>query len=543
MAGDTTSNDFPGTTGGAQPTYDGSGDIFIARLSSDLTTLVQSTYFGGSGGEDTTGSTITFDNSGDIYITGVTTSPDLPASSGGAQSTYSGGTYSGDVFVALISADLTTLRQSTYFGGSEDEDGWLQTNDITRQPLHFGNGIFIAGYTMSDDLPGTAGGYQPAFAGGGFFEFGDGFIARLSQDLTSIVQTTYLGGTDDDALIFLESAGASSFYVVGYTRSDDFPGTAGGAQPVYGGSAYPPNYNNLLFGDVYIALIPDDLTTLTQATYLGGSGDEEALVFTVAGSSVYQSGSTESDDFPGTAGGAQPTSGGGSDAYVAKLSADLTTLEQATYFGGSGTDAGTAGFHHNGDLYMFGITDSIDLPGVQGGIQQHIGRQQYLYHLNPATVSPDFDTYVARLSSDLTTLIQSTYYGGSGFELGDLVGGTDGELLEYNGNVYLNGGTDSDNLCGVAGGAQPAYGGKIYSGDSFLALLSSDLLGPSCDIQGDLDGDGDVDLDDINIIRGYLGDPASGPNDPVDIDGDGRISVLDMRRLVPMCTRARCATS
>ena len=61
-------------------------------------------------------------------------------------------------------------------------------------------------------------------------------------------------------------------------------------------------------------------------------------------------------------------------------------------------------------------------------------------------------------------------------------------------------------------------------------------------IPGDLDGDGDVDRDDMNIILAARNTPASGPDDPRDLDGDGMITGLDARKLVLLCTRPRCAT-
>ena len=58
---------------------------------------------------------------------------------------------------------------------------------------------------------------------------------------------------------------------------------------------------------------------------------------------------------------------------------------------------------------------------------------------------------------------------------------------------------------------------------------------------GNLDGDGDVDRDDLTILLGYRNQPASECLE-CDLDGDGMITVLDARKLVLMCTRARCAT-
>lgn len=61
-------------------------------------------------------------------------------------------------------------------------------------------------------------------------------------------------------------------------------------------------------------------------------------------------------------------------------------------------------------------------------------------------------------------------------------------------------------------------------------------------IPGDLDSDGDVDRNDMSIILAARNTPASGPDDPKDLDGDGTITALDARKLRLLCTRPRCAT-
>jgi hypothetical protein len=70
-------------------------------------------------------------------------------------------------------------------------------------------------------------------------------------------------------------------------------------------------------------------------------------------------------------------------------------------------------------------------------------------------------------------------------------------------------------------------------------------VGDACDRQvgvvGDLDNDGDVDRNDINLLLTRRNQPATGPDDPADLDHDGRITVRDGRRLTQLCTRRGCA--
>ncbi|MCP4708332.1 MAG: right-handed parallel beta-helix repeat-containing protein [Planctomycetes bacterium] len=53
---------------------------------------------------------------------------------------------------------------------------------------------------------------------------------------------------------------------------------------------------------------------------------------------------------------------------------------------------------------------------------------------------------------------------------------------------------------------------------------------------GDLDQDGQVDVDDLNILLAGRNEPANGPNDPRDLDGDGMVTVLDARKLITLFT-------
>src|SRR4029077_7112503 len=141
-------------------------------------------------------------------------------------------------------------------------------------------------------------------------------------------------------------------YVAGRTDSTTFPGTAGGAQTTNGGGI-----------DGFVARLNSALTILTQSTFLGGSGsfDEvHALAIHPATGDVYVAGFTDSTTFPGTAGGAQTSNGGGTDAFVARLNSALTALTKSTFLGGGGNDSVSAlAFHPTtGDVYVAGGTSS-----------------------------------------------------------------------------------------------------------------------------------------------------------------------------------------
>ena len=173
-----------------------------------------------------------------------------------------------DAFVALLSSDLTTLIQSTYWGG---RDGYEEAVALAIGA----NGVYVAGYTSSTDFPGTTGGAQQAGDGD------DAFVALLSSDLTTLIQSTYLRGSDGYDYAYALAIGANGVYVAGYTYSTDFPGTTGGAQPTGDGD------------DAFVALLSSDLTTLIQSTYLGGSdGYDYAYALAIGANGVYVAGNT-----------------------------------------------------------------------------------------------------------------------------------------------------------------------------------------------------------------------------------------------------------
>jgi hypothetical protein len=210
--------------------------------------------------------------------------------------------------------------------------------------------------------------------------------------------------------------------------------------------------------------LPVTIDPLLQATYLGGSLNDYAFGIAInpRTGEVFVSGRTESLNFPGVAGGAQTSYGGGIDnAFVARLNPTLTVLEQATYFGGKGIDYPIAMAIHpiTDEVFVVGHTGSTDLPGTAGGAQERYGG--------------NYDGFVARFSPTLTELKQATYLGGSGAD------GAEAMAIDpVSGDVFVAGETSSTDFPGTAGGAQAVHGGlgnRFVAYNAFIARLNPAL--------------------------------------------------------------------
>jgi hypothetical protein len=287
--------------------------------------ILQATYLGGNS-EDGASALAIHPTTGEVYVAGDTWSTDFPHTAGGAQPSWHPGYFYDsdfgatiplpDSFVARLNSTLTQILQATYLGGSGDDVAYaLAIHPTTGE-------VYVAGSTDSTDFPRTGGGAQASNGGGA-----DAFVARLSADLTSLIQSTYLGGSDEDGTSALAISPSGEVYVAGTTTATDFPHTADGAI----GSDY---------SSAFAVRLSADLTQNLQSTYLGGSGNDKASALAVHPSTgeVYVAGTTTATDFPHTAGGAQASNAGGSDAFVARLAADLASPE-----GGCQVPPGLAG--------------------------------------------------------------------------------------------------------------------------------------------------------------------------------------------------------
>ena len=202
--------DFPTTTGAYDTSYNGNFDAFLFQVSSDGTTLAYSSYVGGTGEDRALD--IGLAENGSVMMVGQTTSTDFPTSSNAYDESYNGLI---DLFVAGISADGASLTYGSYVGGTDEDIGNGLAFDTA------GN-IILTGETHSADFPITTDAYDNTLSGNS-----DAFLFRLQPDGSGVNYSTFFGGTDDDRGAGLAVGIDGDLFLVGSTRSTDFPITAG----------------------------------------------------------------------------------------------------------------------------------------------------------------------------------------------------------------------------------------------------------------------------------------------------------------------------
>lgn len=309
IGGDTRSIDFPVSSGAYDTTYNGGDrDIFLARLSADFSVLAAATYFGGD--ESDYNRATLRDDGGRYYITGWTISENLPSTPGAYDPAHNGG--SRDIYVALLSADLTTLDACTYLGGhdwgepyhgGEHEGGCDEANGLAFD----GEGnLVLVGTTHSHDFPITAGVFDQLFNDGTAQAY-DGVIAVLTADLQALLHASYFGGRHMDEIYAVKRDANGDLVIAAGSHSIDFPVSPDALDVVFSGNL-----------EGIVAKISPDLSSVLYATFLGGEEYEQAyeIVLDASGLNAVVAGHTSSGDFlfPGT--GYDQTYNGGFDAFI-----------------------------------------------------------------------------------------------------------------------------------------------------------------------------------------------------------------------------------
>jgi hypothetical protein len=497
IVGSTASTNLP-TSGAVQGTLKGGEDAFIAKFSSSGA-LSFATYFGGSGVDVGTG--IAVDSSGNPHFTGFTSSSDFPTVNA-VQSSLRG---TRDAFVAILNSTGSGILFSTYLGGAGADQG----NGIAVA----NNNTYVVGTTASSDFPVTSGVLQHGLRGS---QGQDAFVAMYTSG-NALAYATYLGGTQDEVGQGIAADSSGNAYVVGQTKSTDFPATSGSYQK----NCALNSFGNCSYGSAFVAKVNPTGSALVFASYLGGGTGAQTgntVAFDKNGN-VYVGGVTSSSDFP-LANAIQSTNHGGQEGFVTGFNSPGTALLFSTYLGGSASDAVNGIAVDSTGVYVTGTTASINFPTanpIQGS--NHGGANGY-------------DAFMTKLNLSGSSLIYSTYFGGSQDDHAT------GAAIDGSGNLYVTGATASSNLT-VANAHQATNHGGY---DAFLVKISGGIA--SRPVVGDYDGDHKTD---VAIFRRNTGTwyiiPSANPstfntynwgitNDvPLlgDFDGDGKSDVAVWR--------------
>ena len=393
--------------------------------------LAYSSFLGGSNMDY--GQAIAIDTSGAAYLAGGTQSTDFPTQN--ANQSSAGGGW--DAFASKVDPSGAFLVFSTYLDGSSDDDAESIAVDAS-------GALYIVGSTSSKNFP-TKSPFQSTMKNSDV----TAFVAKLDPT-GALAYSTYLGGSveDEGAGIAVDAAGNA--YVTGHTWSVDFPmqNALQSLQKATGGPT------------AFVTELDPSGASLVYSTYLGGSTRDFGWGIAVDSSgSAYVTGFTESIDFP-TYNAFQSTyKGGFSDAFVTKFSPSGASLVYSTYLGGSDDDSESAygvlggqpiAIDPSGNAYVTGYTKSSDFP-MKNAVQ-------------PTFASGYTDAFVTKLDPTGSSLIYSTYLGGTNQDSGW------GIAVDQNDNAYVAGTTSSTDYPTVAAW-RPSYAGGMS--DAFVTKLSA----------------------------------------------------------------------
>lgn len=365
LMGNTGSADFPTSTDCYQNTYGGGTyqssfafndynrgtDIFIAKISANGSSLLASTFWGGSANDgfnkdiyknygDHYRGEVFLSNDGSIVVLSNTFSMDVPLTGANSQDRSQN---SQDALLGVFSSDLKTLHWGRYFGGFGAETGYSVKVNFDK--------IFICG-TTTGDIVTSPGSFAPNALGED-----DGYIASFDLGTGNMLNCTRFGTPLDDQAFLLDIDYRGGIYIAGQTK---------------GSFAISPNVFSTPGSRQFIAKLDSSLSILRWQTMVGSGQNKQDLVpsaFMVDQCmNIYFSGwngVSNAVGFPSTQNGdtyglpitndAYQNNTDGSDFYFMILDHDASGLLYGSYLGGNDNehvDGGTSRFNKEGTIYQ-----------------------------------------------------------------------------------------------------------------------------------------------------------------------------------------------
>lgn len=387
VTGDVEASDFPAVNA-YQSALAGSQDAFLTAFSADGASIQYSTYLGGAALTDFGGSTAQYGTSVAVdestpgsplaIVAGVTAATDFPTT--GGQTSVSPDQF-GDLgiygFVTKFSTDGKNLVYSTYLAGNTLNtaacSGCFPDSEIAGVAADSFGDAYVTGFTSTNNFPTTNSAFDTAYPGSGVDDVG--FVSKI--DLAgALVYSTYLGGEDSSYLEAIAVDSGGSAYVTGYDTADD-------NFPVVTTTICDPGVS-ACNGAVIAKLSPSG-NSLVYSTFIGTANNMagQAIQVDTNGNAFI----VGSDTGLNLTNQIEGYSGSG-DVVVAEVAPNASSLEMATFLGGQGLDIASAmALDSNGAVYVTGVTQSADFPTTSGVAQNAFGGSfdAFLSKIDPNT--------------------------------------------------------------------------------------------------------------------------------------------------------------
>ena len=365
-------------------------------------TLVFSSFTGST--KDNWGYTATHGPGGIVYGAGIVFGTGFPVSTGAFQTTFGGGTNTGestagyDLGIIKLSSDGTQRLYATYVGGNGNEAPQSMITDAQ------GN-LVLEGRTNSNNFPVT----RAAIGTGANGNDWDIFVLKLNPGGSSLVGSIRIGGSNDDGVnirnkypnpvpqslmqnynddtrsdLAIDASG--NIWVASCTQSSNFP--------VIAGTAFQAAKSGLQ--DALLLKFDANLTNQTYGSFLGGSGDDAGYTMGISPQTgdIWIGGGTNSPNFPGNKSGTiGSNSGGGIDGFLAVVS-PTGVLLKSTYIATAGNEQVYGfNFDKNGFPYIMGTTTG-SFSVLNAAFSQAGGKQ-----------------FIAKIQKDLSSYVYATVFG------------------------------------------------------------------------------------------------------------------------------------
>jgi gliding motility-associated-like protein len=461
---------YPTTVGAYQTTYAGGGtggnnypfDICITKYNTTGSAMLYSTYLGGNNNEHP--SSIFTDAADNLFLLGKTYSSNFPVTAGAFDNSFNGIC---DLVVCKFNPSGSSLLASSFVGGS-GEDGVNVTANFTLNSslkynyaddsrgdimLDAAGNCYVSSCTKSSDFPTTGGAFQTSFQGGGQ----DGCVFKMSNDLSTMQWSTYIGGSSDDAAYYLDIDPNQNVYVTGGTSSSNFPVTPGALHTAYGGLI-----------DGFLSRIASNGSTLMSSTFIGtGQYDQSYFVQLDNDFDVYVCGQTEGNY------GATPGvySNSNTGQFIHKLSPDLSTTIYQTVFGSN-----AAAPNISPTAFLVDECENVYVSGWGGQCIPlgNTGTTTGLPYTSNAikTTTDGCDFYFIVLKKDALSLWYASFYGGNSGSEEHVDGGT--SRFDKKGIIYQS-------VCAGCGGfdnfptTPGVYSNTNNSANCNIAIIKMDF--------------------------------------------------------------------